>query len=103
MSENFNPYSRSTNGYAIAGFILSIICCAPLGIIFSAIGLSQVNTNQNQDGKGLAIAGLIIGVSSIALGLLLFLLSSLTPFWNEFWDEFWVAFEEEIYGNTYQI
>jgi hypothetical protein len=56
MSINYPSNSSSTNGHAIAGFVLSLICCAPLGIVFSAIALSQINKNQNQDGKGIAIA-----------------------------------------------
>ena len=54
-----------TDGLAVAGFILSIVSflcygsTSTLGLIFSIIGL--VNCNKNgKDGKGLAIAGIII-------------------------------------------
>jgi hypothetical protein len=75
-----------TNGLAIAGFVLSLMgflccCCSPTlyipGLIFSAIGLSQINGDPTQNGRGLAIAGIILAV----LGLLLsggFLISWLT-------------------------
>jgi hypothetical protein len=50
-----------TNGMAIAGFVLSFFV-SPLGIIFSAIGLNQIGKDPRQGGKGLAIAGLILGI-----------------------------------------
>jgi hypothetical protein len=65
-----------TNGLAIAGFVLSLTsflccCCSPTlyipGLIFSAIGLSQINRDPTQNGRGLAVAGIILAV----LGLLL--------------------------------
>lgn len=59
------------SGFAITGFILSIvglfvlsIILSPLAIIFSALGLKS-------DKKGLAIAGLIIGIVGLILWLLL--------------------------------
>jgi drug/metabolite transporter (DMT)-like permease len=100
MSSNFPAPKNSANGYAIAGFVLSLICCAPLGITFSAVALSQIRQKPDQEGKGMAIAGLAIGIASLAIGLLLFLLSIMTPFWAEFWEGFWIAFEEELYGDS---
>lgn len=69
--EAHNRAARSNNGFAIAGFVLSILSwfvlwpLAILGIVFSAIGL-------NSEKKGLAIAGLIIGI----VGILLLLIAS---------------------------
>ena len=48
-----------TNGFAIAGFILSFFG-GLLGLIFSIVGLVQINRRGNQKGKGLAIAGIVI-------------------------------------------
>ena len=70
----------SPNGMAITGMILGILsilsiypCCGIpfniLGIIFSAIALSQIKSNPHQDGKGMAISGLIC--SSLSLLLLI--------------------------------
>jgi FtsH-binding integral membrane protein len=57
---------RKTNGFAIAGFVLSLLgCTGLLGLIFSAISLSQFKKDPNQDGKALAIAGLIIGIIDV--------------------------------------
>lgn len=61
------------NSVAISGFVISIvsifvvsIILGPVGAIFSAIGLKQIN-ETNEKGKGLAIAGIIIGISVIIL------------------------------------
>ncbi len=67
-----------TNSYARAGLIcgiLSVTCCCcgfpfgVLGLIFSLIGLSQINANpQTHEGRGMAIAGLILSILSLLLG-----------------------------------
>jgi hypothetical protein len=52
-----NSQSEGSNGMAIAGFILSLIGCGPLGLILSLVALSS----KNKANRGLAIAGAIIG------------------------------------------
>jgi hypothetical protein len=81
-----NPQSKSdpstsnssgeSNGMAVAGFVLSlvglIILAIPMGIlaiIFSSIGLNAA-LNKGKRGKGLAIAGLIIGIIDLLVGLI---------------------------------
>lgn len=72
---------EKTNGFAIAGFILSLIsilCCGStsvLGLVFSIIGVVKAK-NYNNNGKGLAIAGIVIG----CIGLLLLILLNLIGF-----------------------
>ena len=61
-----SPTPKKTNGMAITGFVLSFFC-GILGIVFSAIGLSQTGKNPNQGGRGLAIAGLIISIVSLVI------------------------------------
>jgi hypothetical protein len=56
--------------------------------------------NPNQEGKGMAIAGLTIGIASLIIGSFLLLLSMITPFWTEFWNQFWISFKEEFYDNN---
>ncbi|MCU0441442.1 MAG: hypothetical protein MUE96_03515 [Bacteroidia bacterium] len=63
--------TQSQNGFAIAGFIFSLvglfffpILFCTLGIIFSAIGIKS-------DYRGLAIAGVILGVVGLVLWLVL--------------------------------
>ena len=71
---DFQPLPmQKTNGLAIAGFVTALACCSPVGIILSAIGLSQINKDPNQKGKGLATAGLIIGVISLVGTVLYYL------------------------------
>jgi hypothetical protein len=67
-----------TNSYAQAGMIfgiLSVTCCCCgfpfgiLGLVFSLIGLSQINANQElHEGRGMAVAGLILSILSLLLG-----------------------------------
>jgi hypothetical protein len=74
--------SLKTNGLALAGFILgliscpfSVFCCCIgpmcniLAVVFSLIGLSQINRRPDvYNGKGFAIAGLILAI----LGLIFY-------------------------------
>ncbi len=75
------PFATSTtplrtyqgNGMATSGLVLScfaLVCCgclpvAILGIVFSSLGLSQANRDPEQSGKGIAIAGLVVGVVAL--------------------------------------
>ena len=73
---------QRTNGFAIAGlilgifsFVLAFCCCGGLpfnllGLIFSLVGLSQINGRPEvYSGKGAAIAGVIISSLSLLLGI----------------------------------
>jgi hypothetical protein len=61
------PRPQGTNGMAIAGFVLSFFCSI-LGIIFSVMGMNQTK-RTGQSGYGLAVAGLVISIASIAFGI----------------------------------
>jgi len=39
-----------------------------MGLIFSCAGLSQINENPMQGGKGLAVAGIALAVPGLLLG-----------------------------------
>ena len=72
MSQNNYQPAQKTNGFAIAGFVLSLLgCTGILGLIFSAISLNQFKKDPNQGGKGLAIAGLVLGVLDV-IGLVIY-------------------------------
>jgi uncharacterized protein DUF4190/uncharacterized protein DUF4339 len=73
-----------TNGNAIAGLIMGVlgctpvgwVCCIPLfsilGIIYSSNGLSEINRNPTlQTGKGLAVTGLVFSVLGLVAPLAL--------------------------------
>jgi hypothetical protein len=85
-----------TNSYAQAGLvfgILSVTCCCCgfpfgiLGLVFSLIGLSQISANPElHEGRGMAIAGLVLSIFSLLLGIgsILFNLATSHPhvMWN---------------------
>ena len=67
----------TTNNMAVTGLVmgcLSLVCCQPLGIlgiIFSALALSQLKNTPGQSGRGLAIAGLALSILGLVfVGLL---------------------------------
>lgn len=79
---NYQPQPAGTSGFAIAGFVLSIVAIflngfffipSILGIIFSCIGLSQCK--KGKGGKGLAIAGLVISIVFLVIYLALIAVS----------------------------
>lgn len=77
MSDFEAQSPQRTNGLAIAGFLTSLACCSPVGIILSAIGLSQINKDASQKGKGFAIAGIIIGIGFLVLTIFYYAFSPL--------------------------
>lgn len=80
------PAGPRTNPMAITGLVMGVLalfglCCCYgfpfniLGIVFSCIALAQIKKNPElEQGRGLALAGLILSILSIALlvGLLIF-------------------------------
>lgn len=77
-------FGPRTNQMALAGFIMGLCtvvlgCCCYgmpfniLGIVFSAIGLSQINKNPEMEkGRSLAIAGLVLSI--VATIIIVFLI-----------------------------
>ena len=68
-----------TNGMAVASLVLSCVGIIPflfgipcvLGIIFGFVSRSQIrNSNGTQGGSGLALAGIIVGFSLIAIAVI---------------------------------
>lgn len=58
----------SQKSLAIAGLVLSIIFGIP-GLIVSAIALSNMKKSGNYDGKGFAVAGMVIGIIVLVISL----------------------------------
>ncbi len=56
---------------SILGLIFSFVC-AIAGLILSVIALKKYKTQTNQDGKGMATAGLVISIVSVAGSILSF-------------------------------
>ena len=61
------PRPRPTNAMAIASLVCAFLF-APLGIVFGHISLSQIK-RTGEDGRGLAIAGLVISYLATALAV----------------------------------
>ncbi len=68
------PVAAGTNSTAIVALITGLTI-APLGIVFGHIALSQIK-RTGQSGRGLAIAGLVLGYISVALYAIVFLVIS---------------------------
>lgn len=73
----YPPAPRGTNGMAVAALVCAFVL-APLGIVFGHVSLSQIK-RSGEDGRGLAIAGLVLSylftvamVVVVVAGLLLF-------------------------------
>lgn len=63
------PMPPRTSGMAIAGFVLSFFCSI-LGLIFSIIAHNEIKrSNGNLTGEGLAVAGIIISIISLLIGI----------------------------------
>lgn len=73
---------RSTSGHAIASLVMGIvgffvlgIILGTLAIIFGGIGLYRIHDEPNYyTGRGLAIAGIILGIIGIPIKLFLLLI-----------------------------
>jgi hypothetical protein len=59
---------QRTSGMAIAGFIISLVFCGILGLIFSVMGNNEIKrSNGTVGGGGLAIAGIVIGIIRLVI------------------------------------
>ena len=68
------PYGpRPTNTLAIVSLVCAFVI-APLGIVFGHISLSQIK-RSGEDGRGLAIAGLVLGYVITVLGTIVLVFS----------------------------
>ncbi len=58
-------------GFAVSlvGIIISAIPCGIVGIIFSILGMKEINTGEKR-GKGFAIAGLVVSILDIVFGVI---------------------------------
>jgi hypothetical protein len=72
------PAMPKTNGLAIASLVLGLVWVYWIGsilaIVFGAIAIKQINQSRGwQTGKGMAIAGLVLGIVEGGLLALLFM------------------------------
>src|SRR5215475_7879113 len=73
------PPSATTNGMAIAGFVLGLLgffgITAIIGIVLGSVALSNVRRTA-QGGKGLAIAGIVLSGCWLAFFLILIVIGA---------------------------
>jgi len=60
--------SPGVNGLAIASLVVSLTCCGPVGAILGIVSLGQIKRTGEQ-GRGMAIAGIVIGALSTLASL----------------------------------
>ncbi len=53
---------KRTSGMAVAALVLGILGLSLFAIIFGAIAMNQTKRDPNLSGRGLAIAGLVLGI-----------------------------------------
>lgn len=73
------PQPAQTNSMAIASLVCSFLF-APLGIVFGHISLSQIKRN-GEEGRGLAIAGLVISYVITVMTILALVFSAILMVW----------------------
>lgn len=68
----YYPAPVRTNGFAIASLVLGLLGCGSiLAVIFGHVALGQIRrANGAEGGRGLAIAGLILGYIGLAIAIL---------------------------------
>jgi hypothetical protein len=72
----YAPAAPKTNGLAVASLVLGItgfLCCIPaiLALVFGYISKGQIDkSNGTQGGRGMAVAGIVLGWVWVGLGIL---------------------------------
>lgn len=86
----YDPYLTSphqgTNGQAIGAFVCALIgvplcfCAIPslVGIVLGVVAMNETR-RTGQPGHGLALAAVIIGAVTLALGIAVYVIGALTP------------------------
>ena len=69
------PVKVKNNGFAVASLVLGLLWLYWLGsllaVIFGHVGLSQIGNSQGtEQGRGFAIAGLVLGYVGLAIAAL---------------------------------
>ena len=77
-----DPPSEGASGLAIAALVCGLIgfCFPPLGIVAMILGIVFLNQSRDgQSGRGMALAGTILGAVGLVLSILALLIAILLP------------------------
>jgi hypothetical protein len=74
---------KKFSGFAIAGFVLSLLVYTSiLGLIFSILALKQISAGKRR-GKGLAVAGFVIGIVFVSIISITIIWAAIIPMINQ--------------------
>lgn len=65
----FQPQPK-TDGVSIAALVTGLLCCGPLSLILGIVGMGRTKGGQRK-GRGMAIAGIVLGVLGLIVNALL--------------------------------
>ncbi len=87
-----------TDGVSVASMVLSILCCAPVGLILGFIGLGRTKGGQRK-GRGFAITGIVLGL----LGLLAWVGIAIAAIAGVAWFDSLVTLDEAKAGQCVNV
>ena len=77
------PQVERVNGFAVASLVLGIVWLFWLGsllaVIFGHIAISQMRSDETYRGKGMAIAGLVLGYVGLSIFALAIVADIVSP------------------------
>jgi hypothetical protein len=78
------PVARKNNPLAVWSVVVGVLSCccgllAPVSIVLGVVALSQIKNNPNQEGKGFAIGGLILGSLALLLAIISVIMAIVSP------------------------
>jgi hypothetical protein len=73
---------RRTSGLAVAALILGILGIWILAIIFGVVAMGQTRRNPRLSGRGLAVAGFVLGLAWALIGVFLVVLRFIVPLYR---------------------
>lgn len=92
-----HPGRPPVNGFAIAAFVLGVLCCVPaVGLVLGLVALARIR-KRGERGKGFAVAGSVLS----SVGLVLWAVTLSTGAAGDFWDGFRDAARGE--GTAYAL
>ncbi|MFZ5470394.1 MAG: DUF4190 domain-containing protein [Myxococcota bacterium] len=68
------PQGQKTNTLAIVSLVSGVLCCIPfasvVALVTGILAMKQIDRNSQESGKGLAIAGIVLGALGFVGGVL---------------------------------